>query len=645
MPQQLTYPGVYVEEVPSGVHPITGVATSVAAFIGRTKKGDTAAEPLAMLTGYADFVERFGGLWAKSRLGYAVRDFYVNGGRQAVIVRLYAPPNGADGLARIAFGAGDAKVALVAASPGAWGNGIRVAVDYHGVPADGDMFNLLISEKGGKAERFDGVSVYADRDRNVKDVLARQSSLARWDAALVAAPAPGGARVRPAKDATDKATTAEAAATTADAGVKAKARAASTATAAAAATATAADTATATEAAAKAALDAADAAVQQAQALDDADPAKAGQVSDAQAVQAAAKAKHDAAAAALTAAQTAKSDAATAAGTADTDLSAAKQTADAAATAAAAAADFGGDDGGEVGLAHVEAQAGPALAKVDLFNILCVPPLAEDGGDVGPEVYDWAAAACQARRAFLVVDAPQAWTTPAKAVAGFRSEVDELGGRSANAAVYYPRLRQPDPLNGDGPDEFVPCGAVAGVMARTDAARGVWKAPAGLDAALRGVPDLTVRMSDDENGLLNPLGVNCLRSMPPAGRVVWGARTLVGADSLANEWKYVPIRRLALFIEESLFRGTRWVVFEPNDEPLWGQIRLSVGTFMHQLFRSGAFQGSSPKDAYFVKCDGQTTTEADRNLGVVNINVGFAPLKPAEFVVIRLQQLAGQIET
>jgi hypothetical protein len=127
--------------------------------------------------------------------------------------------------------------------------------------------------------------------------------------------------------------------------------------------------------------------------------------------------------------------------------------------------------------------------------------------------------------------------------------------------------------------------------------------------------------------------------------VVWGARTVDGADVLASEWKYVPIRRLALFIEESLFRGTKWVVFEPNDEPLWAQIRLNVGAFMHQLFRQGAFQGSTPRDAYFVKCDAETTTQADRNLGIVNIVVGFAPLKPAEFVVIKIQQIAGELET
>jgi len=135
-----------------------------------------------------------------------------------------------------------------------------------------------------------------------------------------------------------------------------------------------------------------------------------------------------------------------------------------------------------------------------------------------------------------------------------------------------------------------------------------------------------------------------LRNFPVYGRVAWGARTMRGADAQADEYKYIPIRRLALFLEESLYRGTQWVVFEPNDEPLWAQIRLNVGVFMNGLFRQGAFQGITPAEAYFVKCDKETTTQADRNLGIVNILVGFAPLKPAEFVVISIQQIAGDLQ-
>ena len=194
-------------------------------------------------------------------------------------------------------------------------------------------------------------------------------------------------------------------------------------------------------------------------------------------------------------------------------------------------------------------------------------------------------------------------------------------------------------------DTFVPCGVIAGIFARTDATRGVWKSPAGLDAALNGIAGLQVNLSDGENGQLNPLGINSLRSFPVAGHVVWGARTLRGADSMGDEYKYIPVRRLALFIEETLYRGTQWVVFEPNDEPLWAQIRLNLGAFMQNLFRQGAFQGKSPREAYFVKCDKETTIQNDIDRGIVNIVVGFAPLKPAEFVIIKIQQIAGQIAT
>jgi hypothetical protein len=127
--------------------------------------------------------------------------------------------------------------------------------------------------------------------------------------------------------------------------------------------------------------------------------------------------------------------------------------------------------------------------------------------------------------------------------------------------------------------------------------------------------------------------------------VIWGARTMQGNDELGSQWKYIPVRRTALFIEESLYRALKWAVFEPNDNPLWAELRLNVGSFMHTLFQQGAFQGQTPADAYFVKCDDETTTQNDIDLGIVNILVGFAPLQPAEFVVIQIQQMAGQIAT
>jgi phage tail sheath protein FI len=320
-----------------------------------------------------------------------------------------------------------------------------------------------------------------------------------------------------------------------------------------------------------------------------------------------------------------------------------------------------GSDGGDIDDNDILADQGAktgiyALNRVDLFNLLCIPPLTRDSTSLpsnwtatSANVYQNALKLCVDRRAMLIVDPDPAWATSINraienAIDG-RNDLNLSGTDARNAALYFPCVREVDPLRDSRVDTFVPSGIIAGIMARTDVARGVWKAPAGLDASLNGVQDLQVNLSDLENGELNPLGINCLRSMGVNGRVVWGARTLRGADENADEYKYVPVRRLALFLEESLYRGTQWVVFEPNDEPLWAQVRLNVGAFMQGLFRQGAFQGTTPKDAYFVKCDSQTTTQNDINLGILNVIVGFAPLKPAEFVIISIQQMAGQIQT
>ncbi len=274
-----------------------------------------------------------------------------------------------------------------------------------------------------------------------------------------------------------------------------------------------------------------------------------------------------------------------------------------------------------------------ALENADMFSLLCIPPLLP-AGEIGRETRAAAANYCVTRRALFIVDPPAAWTSAGAAISG----VDTPMTQTSNAAVYFPRLRASDPLQGGAAADFAPCGAIAGVMARTDAARGVWKAPAGLDAMLEGVTGLSVALTDDDNNSLNPLGVNCLRAMPAIGPVVWGARTF----SDDAQYKYIPVRRLVLFIEGSLLRGTKWAVFESNAEPLWAQLRLSVGAFLNDLFRQGVFQGSKASDAYFVRCDGTTTTQGDIDRGVVNIVVGFAPLRPAEFVIITISQMAGQ---
>jgi phage tail sheath protein FI len=283
-----------------------------------------------------------------------------------------------------------------------------------------------------------------------------------------------------------------------------------------------------------------------------------------------------------------------------------------------------------------------ALMDVDLFNILCLPATMNLPDTAAAQVAAEANLLCYAKRAFYILDAPQA-DGNRDTVPAIQHWLDANASlRTNNNALYFPRVGIADPLNNFQLRKVAPSGTIAGLYARIDGARGVWKAPAGTEASLSGVQALEYKLTDPENGVLNPLGIDCLRNFPVFGPVCWGARTLVGADQIESQWKYIPVRRFTLFLEESLYRGTKWVVFEPNDEPLWAQIRLNVGAFMQTLFRQGAFQGSSPKQAYLVKCDSETTTQTDIDNGVVNILVGFAPLKPAEFVIIQIQQLAGQ---
>ncbi|MBN8992446.1 MAG: phage tail sheath subtilisin-like domain-containing protein [Rhizobiales bacterium] len=585
MPSALTYPGVYIEEIPSGVHTIIGVGTSIAAFVGRSARGPTNL-PI-VINGYADFERRFGGLWKKSKLGYAVRDFFLNGGAQAIIVRLYGDDGTGKGKAIISVD--DLK--LIAADDGDWGKNLRAAVDLDvteavadsmGLKAD-QLFNLtVVNRADGEVEQFRNLTL-VDSTRRIDRILESESNLVRFSGDI--GKPPKLQKIRDAQAKLDKDKGDLAATLTNSPTDKAKIEAATT-------------------------LVEAD--------QQDLDKIRTDLATEAESRLAAARQSNDT----------------TKVATAKTDLEKAK-------------ADFGGSDGKDLSkddFIGPGKQAGKkglyGLADADLFNILCIPPYKSDD-NVDAAVISAAGQYCEQRRAMLLVDPPADWNSKEKAKGG----VAGLGTNSKNAALFFPRLRQPDPLLGDQTLSFVPCGAVAGIFARTDTTRGVWKAPAGFEATLVGVPQLAVPLTDGENGELNPLGVNCLRSMPAAGRIVWGARTLQGDDRLASEWKYIPVRRTALFIEESLYRGTHWVVFEPNDEPLWAQIRLNVGAFMNDLFRQGAFQGGTPREAYFVKCDKETTTQSDINKGIVNILVGFAPLKPAEFVLVKLQQIAGQIQT
>jgi phage tail sheath protein FI len=323
------------------------------------------------------------------------------------------------------------------------------------------------------------------------------------------------------------------------------------------------------------------------------------------------------------------------------NLGAAGQIFDAINAARSAESLGGGNDGGPPQGTDYDAAYQQLDEKVDLFNILVLPRSTDDTGipSIRSTVWGAASAFCQKKRAFLIADIEPLQQTPD----GVLQELQNMrtGVVKDYTGVWWPQVTI---VSGGVRKNIDPSGSIAGLMARIDGSRGVWKAPAGLDSDIRGVLGVRVPMSNEQNGLINPEAINAVRAFP-SGVVSWGARTLDGFDNSGDtDYRYVPVRRFALFIEESLVRGLRFAIFEPNDEPLWAQIRLAGGAFMNSLFRRGAFAGRTAREAYFVKADAETTTAQDQALGVVNVLVGFAPLRPAEFIVITLQQLAGQVQ-
>jgi len=281
-----------------------------------------------------------------------------------------------------------------------------------------------------------------------------------------------------------------------------------------------------------------------------------------------------------------------------------------------------------------------SLDKVSIFNLLLIPGVVDNG------ILSAALAFCERKQAFFIMDPPpQAAADGSGSLTPIADLIDILP-KSKNGALYFPYLKSVNPITGRRLD-LPPSGFVAGIYARTDLNRGVWKAPAGLETTILNTTGVVEQglMTDQRQGTLNPLGVNCLRSFPGVGTVVYGARTLVTNNPAYQQWRYVPVRRIALFIKQTLYRNLGWVVFEPNDEPLWIAIRTSIENFMLSLFNQGAFQGSKPSLAFQVKCDSSTTTQTDIDNGIVNIIVAFAPLKPAEFVIVKIAQLAGQVQS
>ena len=647
MPVTPTYPGVYVQEVPSGVRTIVGVGTSITAFVGRTQRGPT-NEP-TVVNGFADFERIFGGLWLKSRLGFAVRDFFLNGGGQGVIVRLFHPSfkdraerdkarAAADAVAQAGKNGAGAVDPLTDASATAAKDQAKAAADgFQNDPTktdaertaaqavktavDGaakagvklDDFKKTVDQAVGNAAPVTKATLVVGKNDALKLEAAYEGA---WGNAL---------RVRVERPRTIPESLKNLGFGAADV-FNLIVRDMSTDT---------------TEAFLNLTL---------------ADPNKPSPRAWAKVLRSESSLVRATSASAVPEASddnlTDEEKQKLAAGTLYAPFSADDVTNSRRSVGVKEVAGDGGDllgvdftgpglEANNQGLYALEL----LFARDGLFNLLVIPPykdLDTTSGDVETDVLTTAEKYCEKRRAMLLVDPRSSWKTKATAFKEFTDGTYPALAEK-NAALLFPRLVQPNPLSDEQLEEFVPSGAVAGVFARTDTQRGVWKAPAGLDATLLGVTRLTVPLTDEENGELNPLGINCLRTFPIVGKVVWGSRTLRGADQLADEWKYIPIRRTALYLEESLYRGLKWVVFEPNDEPLWAQIRLNVGAFMQGLFRQGAFQGKTPQEAYFVKCDRETNPQDVINLGIVNVVVGFAPLKPAEFVIIKIQQMAGQL--
>jgi phage tail sheath protein FI len=509
-----TYPGVYIQELESGVHTITGVATSIAAFIGWAPQGPV--QQPTLVQSWSEFQSQFGGLHPGVYLGYAVSQFFANGGQQAYIVRLV--DSSSSTTVATASGVDTASnVHLWASSAGSWANNFYVAL-VAGDPSDPNSFGMQVYDGNNNLlESFMNVSVDPTAPRFAPTVIDSDSQYITF---LDPGSSPSAAHLPitvpafttpPASPLTLKFTN----------------------------------------------------------------------KGDAGAV------LHDPTAT-IFASQLATKP-----------------------------------------LVHALLDGPP------IINIVCVPGMTTQT-TAGAAAIDAVQQFCVDARAFAIVDSP-ALATVATATQGLPHTAPE----AANSAMYFPWVSAPDPLAGGRPALMPPCGLVAGVYAKTDASRGVWKAPAGIDAGLGGIAGLQYTLTDVQNGGINPQGVNCLRYFPSYGNVVWGARTLLGADAVGSQWKYVPIRRFALFLESSLYDGTQWVVFEPNDETLWGQIRLNVGAFMQGLFLKGAFQGTTPQQAYFVKCDAENNPQSSINQGIVTITVGFAPLYPAEFVIIQIQQMTA----
>lgn len=630
MPVAPTYPGVYVEEVPSGVHPIVGVPTAVAAFVGWFPKGPM-GQAVEVLS-FADVERQFGGLHLGSDTSFALAQYFLNGGARAWVVRVAAAGSASKATQDVKAADGTStSFKVTALSEGEWGNSLRVQVIGHDPAAVSvKRFDLIVSRVGSDGRRTSVVEQEVYRGVTIDDANdpSYLPTAVNLTSSLVHVTVPSGG-VQPA-----------ASGLLSDAGVS---MLTTGSTHSLDVTVGSTGPLALTLPASTASLEELAADLQMSiRTANGADPLWAqAEVHPLPGLQ---PADHrlQVVAGAADIATVAVADGTTAA---TLKLEAAQAHSEPSAIKLAS-----GGDGDHPAAADLVGPSGMLALENTDFTILCLPTIANQKGDL--DSFDSsgystavgnAIAYCRAHRAMLLLDPPDSIESTPAALRAWLTTNSFV--RDEVSALYYPRLEIADPTRNYQPRSIGPCGTVAGLMARTDADRGVWKAPAGTEATLRGVQRLDYDLSDPENGVLNPIAVNCLRTFPAYGQVIWGSRTLAGGDASSSDYRYVPVRRMADFLESSLLIGLKWVVFEPNDEPLWSQIRLNVGSFLQDLFRKGAFAGRTPKDAYLVRCDATTTTPDDQAKGVVNVLVGFAPLRPAEFVILRIQQLAGQTQS
>jgi uncharacterized protein len=655
---ELLHPGVYVLEVPSAVKPIQGVSTSTAGFVGVADRGPVPGfqmpfgEPPRppLVTSFAEFVRIFGGHRKDSFLAYAVQNFFDNGGKRAYVVRVVVdddqagPGYGdvADNARLAAVGLLDrgtpvgSTLAVVAASPGAWANGIGLAVSDGTRDPEGE-FRLTVFDQGQPVESFDNLSMDPSSDDFVDTKVNSQSEYVYVKGAV-----PDGtsfADARPAVTATSHVVTLADGNGDTALTVSGNVLLGPALTVATQRSVGAPPTFTLTISQGGRILESYNNLSM--------NPAL-GNFVESKVNPSSRYVKVSVPAASPPATDFDATRPVDAQQSFDTPALPAGVTFPGGSVAAGPGADGripGPGDPHFIG----RADRGNGLHAFDTVtdvNILAVPG---GGNDL---TISAGMAYCRNRPlqdAFFVADlgllGPDDARLPGATpdVNGKGEARDFVRGISTPTdygAIYYPWVRMTDPIGrGRNPTIAVPpSGFIAGLYARVDNSRGVFKAPAGTETGLAGALGLCNDIQDADQDSLNPIGLNVIRRFPGYGIVSWGTRTLATDPA----WRYIPVRRMAIFLRASIYAGIQWAVFEPNDEPLWAELRLNVRAFMLTQFRAGAFQGSTPAAAFFVSCDSTTTTQQDIDNGVVNILVGFAPLKPAEFVVLKLSQKVNQ---